>query len=144
MEIAHRNDIEDFIWDAVSCQLKVSLWRLGGWCEMAASLVVRELQFSNCEPLLLEAGNWGTGLVREPRIRGTFAVWCRYQATASGDGNRLRTLVCAWQWSVSCSHESYVKVVNKSNLQSKTPSRVILEVTIYIYIYIYTYMCVCV
>jgi hypothetical protein len=31
--------------------------------------------------LLLEAGSWGTGIVREPRERGTFAVGNRYQTT---------------------------------------------------------------
>jgi hypothetical protein len=33
-------------------------------------------------------------------------IHCR--ETASGDCNTLRILVCAWQWSVKCSHESWV------------------------------------
>jgi hypothetical protein len=37
------------------------------------------LQLSHCELLLLEAGSWGTGTVREPRVRGTSAVGSRYQ-----------------------------------------------------------------
>jgi hypothetical protein len=40
---------------------------------MAASLGVRELRFSRCEPLLLEAGGRGTGIVRAPRVRGKSA-----------------------------------------------------------------------
>jgi hypothetical protein len=35
--------------------------------------LVRELQFSR-ELLLLEAGRWGTGIVREPTVRGTSTV----------------------------------------------------------------------
>jgi hypothetical protein len=61
---------------------------------MAASLGVREPHFSPCESLLLEAGSWGTGIVRESRLRRTFTVRSRYQATSSGDCNRLRTPVC--------------------------------------------------
>jgi hypothetical protein len=55
--------------------------------------LAKELQFSRCELLLLEAGSRDTVIVREPTVRGTFAVGSRYQATASGDCNRLRTLV---------------------------------------------------
>jgi hypothetical protein len=40
------------------------------------------------------------------------------QETASGDRNRLRTLVCVCQWSVKCSSEWCIQVVNKSNIQS--------------------------
>jgi hypothetical protein len=36
--------------------------------------LVRELQFSRCELLLLEAGNRGTGIFREPKVRGTSAI----------------------------------------------------------------------
>jgi hypothetical protein len=43
--------------------------------------LVRELQFSRCELLLLEAGSRGTGIVQEPRVRGTSAFGSRYQAT---------------------------------------------------------------
>jgi hypothetical protein len=61
---------------------------------MAVSLgLVRELQFSRCEPLLLEAGSCVTGIVREPRVRRTSALGNRYQATTSEGCNRLRTLV---------------------------------------------------
>jgi hypothetical protein len=35
---------------------------------------VRELQFSRCELMLLEAGSRGKGIVREHRVRGTSAV----------------------------------------------------------------------
>jgi hypothetical protein len=49
--------------------------------------------FSPCVPLLLEADSQGTGIVREPRIRGISAVESRYQATVSGNCNRLKILV---------------------------------------------------
>jgi hypothetical protein len=41
-------------------------------------------------------------------VRGMSAFESRYQATASRVCNRLGILVCAWQWSVWCSHESWV------------------------------------
>jgi hypothetical protein len=41
------------------------------WSELVSSQLVREmLQLGRCELLLLEAGSWGTGSVREPRGRG--------------------------------------------------------------------------
>jgi hypothetical protein len=46
---------------------------------------VRELQFRPSELLLLEAGSRGTGIVREPSVRGTSAVESRYQALTSGE-----------------------------------------------------------
>jgi hypothetical protein len=55
--------------------------------------LVRELQFNRFEPLLLEAGSRGTGIIRKPRVRGTSNFESRHQATASGDCNRLRKLV---------------------------------------------------
>jgi hypothetical protein len=65
---------------------------------MAASLGVREpLQFSRCELLLLETGSRCTGIIREPRVRGSSAVISSYQATANGYCNRLRTIVCVCQ-----------------------------------------------
>jgi hypothetical protein len=67
--------------------------------------LVRELQFSPCELLLLETGSWGTGMIREPRVKQTSAVGRRYQATTSGNCNRLRTLVCV---TMNCKVESYV------------------------------------
>jgi hypothetical protein len=67
--------------------------RLGGWCKMAASLAVRELQFSHCEPLLSEACSRGTGIICEARVRGTLAPGNLYQATASGYCNRLSRLI---------------------------------------------------
>jgi hypothetical protein len=55
----------------------------------------------------LSAGRWRISLGRS-----------RFQETASGDCNRLRTLVCVCQWSVKCSSEWCTYVVNKSNIQS--------------------------
>jgi hypothetical protein len=45
-------------------QLNKVKWRVGWW----------ELWFSRCELLLLQAGSWGTGIIRESRIMGTSAV----------------------------------------------------------------------
>jgi hypothetical protein len=45
-----------------------------------------------------------------------------YQETTSGDCNRLRTLVCVYQYSVKCSSKWCTQVVNKSIHQS-IPSR---------------------
>jgi hypothetical protein len=44
-----------------------------------------QLQLSRCELLLLEAGRWGTGIVREPGVKWTSAVISRYQATTGED-----------------------------------------------------------
>jgi hypothetical protein len=49
-------------------------------------------------------------------------VKIRCQKTVSGDCNRLRTLVCVCQWSVKCSSEWCMQVVNKSNSPIHTPS----------------------
>jgi hypothetical protein len=43
------------------------------------------LQFSLCEPLLLEADGGYTGIVREPRVRGTPTVGSRYEAMSGKD-----------------------------------------------------------
>jgi hypothetical protein len=43
---------------------------------------------------VLEAGSSDTGMAREHRVREMSAAESRYQATASGDCNILRTLVC--------------------------------------------------
>jgi hypothetical protein len=57
-------------------------WLVGGWVsEWAREL----LQFSRCVPLLLDAGSWGTGTFREPRVRGKSAVGSRYQTTTGDD-----------------------------------------------------------
>jgi hypothetical protein len=48
-------------------------------------VLVRELQFSRYEQLLLQSGSWGTGIVLEPRVKGTSTVGNRYQAT-TGEG----------------------------------------------------------
>jgi hypothetical protein len=54
-------------------------------------------------------------------------VRIRCQETASGDCNRMRTLVFVCQWSVKCNYESCVNVVSKSQIQSKTSSIVTLN-----------------
>jgi hypothetical protein len=87
---------------------------LGGWCEMAASLGACYLSCQLTRILHgrlwqenLSAGNWRNSLGRS-----------RCQETASGDCNRPRTLVCVCHWSVKCSSEWCIQVVNKSNIQS--------------------------
>jgi hypothetical protein len=57
----------------VSQELVVGWW--------VSELVRQLLRVSRCELLLLEAGNWGTGTVREPSGRGTSNVGSRNQAT---------------------------------------------------------------
>jgi hypothetical protein len=42
----------------------------------------------------------------------------RCQETVSEDCNRLTTLVCVCQWSVKCSSEWWIQVVNNSSIQS--------------------------
>jgi hypothetical protein len=51
------------------------------------------LQFSYCEPLLLEAGSWGTGIVWEPRVRGTSTVESHYWAM-TGEDTAVNCRVC--------------------------------------------------
>jgi hypothetical protein len=54
--------------------------------ELVGEQLVRGLlQFGRCELLLLEAGSWGTGIVREPTVRGASAVGSRYGAMATED-----------------------------------------------------------
>jgi hypothetical protein len=53
------------------------------------------LRFSPCELLLLDAGSWGTGTVRKPRIWETPAAGSRYQATTGEDTADWEDLVCA-------------------------------------------------
>jgi hypothetical protein len=59
-----------------------------------------------------------SGKLLEPSGRGTSAVENRYQATR-GDYNRLRALVCEWQWFVKCSYELCVKVFGKFDYEYK-------------------------
>jgi hypothetical protein len=73
------------------------------------SWLVKELLFSSCcEKLVAEAGDI-SGTLRKVNV----SRWSRYQATASGDCNKLRTLLCVWQWFVKCSYESCVKRVQQ-------------------------------
>jgi hypothetical protein len=51
------------------------------------------LLFSPCEPLLLEADSWGTGIFRESRVKGTSTVWSRYHTTTSKDTVDRQVLV---------------------------------------------------
>jgi hypothetical protein len=73
---------------------EMAVRRVGGWCEMAASL-----------------------RGRESRSRGSSTVGRCYQAEQWRPW--LRTLVFIWQWFVKCSHELCVKVSSKSDYQSE-------------------------
>jgi hypothetical protein len=66
-------------------------WRGTSW--LVSEWIRGLLRSSPCEPLLLEAGSWGTGIVREPRVRGTSAVECRYQITTGEDTADRKDLV---------------------------------------------------
>jgi hypothetical protein len=70
---------------------EVKRWLVSSW-------TARELQINYCE--LLEAGSWGTGIIREPRVRVMQAVENHYQATASEETavweDLLRALVNWW------------------------------------------------
>jgi hypothetical protein len=60
--------------------------------ELVGKIVI-ELQFSRGELLLLEAESWDTVILRQPRVRGTFAVRSRYQATIGEYTADLKVLV---------------------------------------------------
>jgi hypothetical protein len=60
-------------------------------------------------------------LWEEDLIQGSWTISIgrsRLQETASGDCNRLRTLVCVGQWTLKCSSEWCIQVFNKSIHQS--------------------------
>jgi hypothetical protein len=62
------------------------------WSELVGKLVSYSENCScHCELLLLRAGRWGTGILRESRVRGTSAVGSRYRATA-GEDRRMKRL----------------------------------------------------
>jgi hypothetical protein len=93
--------------------------RLGGWCEMAASLGPSFSWGSSVDKSSarvavtedLSAGSWR--ISRGKR---------RCQETSNGDSNRLRTLVSVCQRSGKCSSEWGMQVINKSNSPILTPS----------------------
>jgi hypothetical protein len=64
------------------------------WVGEVSQSVRELLQLGRCELLLLEAGSWGTGIVREPRVRGKFAVGSRYQATTGKESRLSRFSAC--------------------------------------------------
>jgi hypothetical protein len=72
-------------WELVQCR-EVKSWLV--------SELVRELQFSRCEMLLVETGSGVTGIVREPRVRGTSAVGSRYRTTTGEDTTNRRLRAC--------------------------------------------------
>jgi hypothetical protein len=66
------------------------------WSELSGEQSVRGLlQFSRYMPLLLEADSWGTGIVWELTVRGTFAVQSLSQAMIGEDPADWEDLVRA-------------------------------------------------
>jgi hypothetical protein len=55
------------------------------WSELVSELSTGLLRCNPCVPLLLGASSWGTGIVREPGVRGTSAVGSRYKTTTGED-----------------------------------------------------------
>jgi hypothetical protein len=68
------------------------------------------LRFSPRVLLLLEAGSCDTGIVGEPRVRGTAAAGNRYRATAS-DIVTVDTSLCELVI-LKCSQELYKRLIN--------------------------------
>jgi hypothetical protein len=104
---------------------------------MAASLGASQLKVSSVWEFMKKKGSGKGAAVQtglQPGSRGLASVGSRYQAKTSKDTavcKRLR--VCdtdLYSMKISdgaiigCSYELCVKVINKSNIQSKTPSRV--------------------
>jgi hypothetical protein len=84
--------------------------RLGGWCEMSVSLgpgQLRRVLYRRLWQEDLSAWSWRIILERS-----------RCQETASGDCNKLRTLVCVCQWPANCSSEWCIQGANNANTQS--------------------------
>jgi hypothetical protein len=88
--------------------------KFGGWCAVAAawdpvSWVVgsQRVLYGRLWQEDLSTGSWRISVDRS---------LC--QETASGDCNRLRTIICVCQWSVKCSSEWCIQVINKSIHQS--------------------------
>jgi hypothetical protein len=75
-------------------------WSEVSWL-VSDQLVRGLLQFSTCQLLLLDACRRGTGIIREPRLRGSSAVESRYQTTTGEDTADWRDLVRA-VWIVDC------------------------------------------
>jgi hypothetical protein len=57
----------------------------------------RLLQFSECELLLLETGSWGTGIIWEPRVRGSVRHWMSLPGNdTAGWEDIVRAVVNCW------------------------------------------------
>jgi hypothetical protein len=70
-------------------------------------------------PIELSVGNNSTraAVTEESELKKSPVCYICCQETASGDCNRMRTLVCVCQRNVRCSSEWCTKVINKSNIQ---------------------------
>jgi hypothetical protein len=91
-ELNYNNKERRFLCGPYRDVISGTSWKLQWSLLVGERVSLRLLWFSPCELLLLEAGSWGSEIVRVPKARGTFAVGNRYQTTASGDCNRLRRL----------------------------------------------------
>jgi hypothetical protein len=96
------------------------------WSELVGEWVRELLQYNRCELLLWEADSWATGIVREPRGRGTSSVGSRYQATTSEDSrlrrlstyyNELQSVWISDSATVTCRND--LQVFNRLYYQSK-------------------------
>jgi hypothetical protein len=105
--------------DVLSRQAELSEVNSSWW---VSEWVTGLLRLSSCDPLLWAAGSWGTGIVREPRGRGTSAVGSRHAAATGEDTtnweNSVRVVVncsvCILAIAlVTCSYDMYV--FNKSS-----------------------------
>jgi hypothetical protein len=96
----------------VSHSAEWSRWLVWNGCQPGTLLVElsvdKEFSMGSCDKR-----TWVQEAEEFPSV-----IYC--QEMASGDCNRLRTLVC--QWSVKCSFECCIQVVNKSNSPIHTPS----------------------
>jgi hypothetical protein len=83
-------------WELVSAvQYSTVQYSTVQWSEVNWWAVRRLLRFGLWELLLLEAGSWGTGNVRELRVREISAVESRYQATTCEDTAEWEYLLCS-------------------------------------------------
>jgi hypothetical protein len=113
------------------------------WSDLVGEQPVRGLlQFGRCELLLLEAGIWGKGTVREPRVRRTSAAGSRYQATTGEYTAHLKDAVNCRVCELAIALWLLVVTIIKCFINSITNLNPLYR---HSYTWQYTiYMCVCV
>jgi hypothetical protein len=105
--------------DRLTVRRNITLTLVLTW--WAVSQLLRGLlQLSPCELLLLQAGSWGMGIVREARERGTSAAESRYQKIGE-ECNRLRDPSVSYSdlWILtvftSCKSSSSINLITNPN-----------------------------